>query len=589
MRRLLFALPAVLLLAIFPTSGWGDGPSQRAARFDDKAFGRLPIQFNGRVTDFDHYARNALLRLSGKETWLDAEGKSQPAVAWLLDLISGSDAFQSAPVVLVEHPPVRKLFELEASAKLRLFPIKDLIPKLEAFEERLADIRKSQTRRTDEESAMLDFADRLECLLRLMAVFRQPDFASNESMLASLQQSQELEKRPIPFVVPPKQPGGEWINLTFALILAHTEKESGIEANPAGVHYAKLIAARRDGDPAKFNQAVQELALLIKDRKLADCPLQFEAPRGWIEEGTPRLVDPYYFGDTRAFGTTVSTLHLFGGLERLMINVNFFPQGAARKEQIVNSWRLSEGRTPLPLDEIRTTPVKVAGQTGWRIDIESPDDLPVRSERMLAVGVSRGEQTWIVTCSGPKSLMTKHVDDFDQFVGSLVIASPAAAEKWLALRKPEPPANPAGTKVVLALVPDKQSVWMLQGTYFAENAPDQQIEKLRSILKSIRFRPHEKGDTPASRLPFTWTLPEGWQLDESPEGQLVVVSRDQPAFVALEILPLKADGEWSRPALIEQWRAGYRLPELSPEKINATTETLTADTRQIVLVVEDLP
>ena len=31
------------------------------------------------------------------------------------------------------------------------------------------------------------------------------------------------------------------------------------------------------------------------------------------------------------------------------------------------------------------------------------------------------------------------------------------------------------------------------------------------------------------------------------------------------------------------------VPELSPEKINATTVTLTADTRQIVLVVVDMP
>lgn len=590
MKKLLFALSAVFLLTVCQASRGGeDGPAQPPARFDLRAFGRLPILFNGRVTDFNHYARNALLRVSGNETWLDTEGKTQSSVAWLLELMSESDAFRSAPVVLVEHPAVRTLFELPADTGVQRVPMTDLIPKLGTFSERVNEIQKSQTRRTDDERAVLDFAERLGFLQRTMEVFRLPDFTQRDSIVASLKQSQELEQQAIPLIVPPKQPGDEWLTWTFALIVVQMEQETGIEANPAAVQYAKLMAARRDRDPATFNRIVQELALSIKDRELATCPLEFKPPRHWIEAGTPRLGDQFHFGDTRAFGTTVSTLHLFEGLDRLTININFFPQGAARKEQIINSWRLSEGRTPLPLEEIRTSPVEVAGQTGWRVDLESPEGLPIRSERMLAVGLSRGEQTWIVTCSGPKPLMAKHVKDFDQFVASMVIGSPAAVEKWLALRKPEPAAFPAGTKGILAVVPDKETVWLLEATYFAEELPDQQIEKLRSVLKSIRSRPKDNGDPPHTRLPFAWTLPEDWQLTESPEGQLSVVSRDQPSFVAMGIRPLKADADWSRPALIDQWRSGYRLPELSPEKLNAATETLTVVTRPIVLSVVNLP
>ena len=109
------------------------------------------------------------------------------------------------------------------------------------------------------------------------------------------------------------------------------------------------------------------------------------------------------------------------------------------------------------------------------------------------------------------------------------------------------------------------------------------------MLKSIRLRTKDNGNGPEARLPFTWTLPEGWVLEETSEGQLWVICRDQPAFVALEIAPAKTDGDWSRPTLINQWRAGFRLPELPPEKITATTETLTIDKRQIVLVVSDIP
>ena len=278
MTRLLLTSAVLMMICQAVVSGADDPPA--AAGFDDRAFGRLPVLFNGRVTDFDDVARNALLRISGRETWLDAAGKSQPAVAWLLDLVCRDDAFQSAAVVLVEHPHLRRLFELPPDARDQLLPLKDLIPKLERLGARIAEIRQSQTPRTDDERAVLEFELRLQFLKRLMVVFRRPDFANNESMLQDLRESQDMEQQAIPFAVPPKEPGGQWLTWTFALIEAHVAKETGIEANPAGVQYAKLVAARRDRDPATFNVAVKELSLLIKQNGLANCPLTFQAPRG---------------------------------------------------------------------------------------------------------------------------------------------------------------------------------------------------------------------------------------------------------------------------------------------------------------------
>jgi hypothetical protein len=598
MRKLLFTLPAVLLLTCLDqTSAWSADapPPQRAERFDVAAFGRLPIQFNGRVTDFDHYARNVLLRISGRETWVDNDGKAQPAITWLLNLICDSESVQSVPIVLVDHPALRELFGLPADGTARHFAIKDLTPKLEALEQRSAAIERSRAKHTDDERAALDLYERLDFLSRVMGLFRLPDFSSSDSMIASLRLSRELEKRAIPFVVPPKDPGGEWLSLPFALIATRMANETGLEPNPAGELFAKLITARRDDDPAAFNKVVPELAHMIKDRKLAECPLEFAVPRGWYEVGTPRLADQYYFGDARAFGTTVTSLNLFEGGERLMIHVNYFPQGAARKEQIVNSWRLSSGLIPLPLEEVKTTAVKVAGQPGWQVTIETPVELSMESSQTRAVGVTLGGQSWVIACSGPKALMAKHAQEFDQFVASLTIASPAAVEKWFALKKPEPVAEPAGTKAVMAVVPDGQTVWLFRAMYFDENMPDRQIGNLRSLLTSIHFRPAgdgkpiEDGNDPASRLPFTWTLPKGWVVEEASGGQLWIVSRDPPAFIAVEIVPVRTGGDWSRPTLINQWRAGFRLPELPPDEINSSSETLTVDKRPIVLVVADVP
>ena len=77
MRRLVFALSGFLLLTVCQIAGRADdGTAEAEVRFDIQAFGRLPILFNGRVTNFDHYARNAMSRISDRETWQDNDGKS---------------------------------------------------------------------------------------------------------------------------------------------------------------------------------------------------------------------------------------------------------------------------------------------------------------------------------------------------------------------------------------------------------------------------------------------------------------------------------------------------------------------------------
>ena len=55
-------------------------------------FGQLPLVYAGRKKPFDTLARNNLMLLSGKQTFIDDKGKKQPAIRWLLDVISLSPA-----------------------------------------------------------------------------------------------------------------------------------------------------------------------------------------------------------------------------------------------------------------------------------------------------------------------------------------------------------------------------------------------------------------------------------------------------------------------------------------------------------------
>ena len=70
------------------------GPTP-AAGFDLNAYGEIPVTDHGRVKPFDTLARINLMIISGKQTYTDEEGNTQPAVRWLLDVMTA--AYHAAP------------------------------------------------------------------------------------------------------------------------------------------------------------------------------------------------------------------------------------------------------------------------------------------------------------------------------------------------------------------------------------------------------------------------------------------------------------------------------------------------------------
>jgi ABC-type transport system involved in cytochrome c biogenesis permease subunit len=64
--------------------------------FHLEEFGRIPIADHGRVKPIDTLARVSLMILSGKQEWEDAEEKKQPAIRWLLDVMTAPSRQQPA-------------------------------------------------------------------------------------------------------------------------------------------------------------------------------------------------------------------------------------------------------------------------------------------------------------------------------------------------------------------------------------------------------------------------------------------------------------------------------------------------------------
>ena len=96
--------------------------------FHLEEFGRLPIQERGRVKPIDTLARVGLMILSGKSEWVDAKEETQPAIRWLLDVMTAADRqrptagmpiagdSRNVKAYRIEDPALRKMFKVDDKA-----------------------------------------------------------------------------------------------------------------------------------------------------------------------------------------------------------------------------------------------------------------------------------------------------------------------------------------------------------------------------------------------------------------------------------------------------------------------------------------
>src|SRR5439155_5780646 len=81
----------------------------KPTEMDFARFGRLPVAHMGRVKPLDSLARNTLRALTiNSESAKTPDGKRVPAVQWLLEVMSGSEASLKMPVVRIDSKEVRR-------------------------------------------------------------------------------------------------------------------------------------------------------------------------------------------------------------------------------------------------------------------------------------------------------------------------------------------------------------------------------------------------------------------------------------------------------------------------------------------------
>ncbi len=105
----------ILIILLFcAVPAWAEGLPQAKGVKSYEVFRHIPVLDNGRLKPMDTYARNLLIRLSGKDTY-----EKKPAVAWLAALLFAPESTAEDTVFLINNPDIATALGMEVSHKRR--------------------------------------------------------------------------------------------------------------------------------------------------------------------------------------------------------------------------------------------------------------------------------------------------------------------------------------------------------------------------------------------------------------------------------------------------------------------------------------
>ncbi|MHB1425048.1 MAG: cytochrome c biogenesis protein [Gemmataceae bacterium] len=177
-------------------------PADRPDHMHLSRFGALPLQDAGRIKPFDTLARNSLMIISNRQTYEDDKGDEQPAIRWLLDVMTSGPIFQKANereggpryslagekhrVFRIDNLEVLDLLGLQRRKGSR-YAVAEFALRVDKLEQEAGKVaRKDPKQLTAYEKGVYDLARHLELYIKLM------------SWPTSL------------YVIPPKTPGDDW-------------------------------------------------------------------------------------------------------------------------------------------------------------------------------------------------------------------------------------------------------------------------------------------------------------------------------------------------------------------------------------------
>ncbi|MCS6866219.1 MAG: cytochrome c biogenesis protein ResB [Gemmataceae bacterium] len=149
-------------------------PRSHKEPYDVDSFARIPVIEGGRVKPLETVARVYMRLISHRETFVDENGTTQPAIRWYLDVIAAPSMDDNSPawhhrVFRIENDQIRRDWKLEQREGLR-YSYAELRPHLADLERRVFTARsKARAKKPLDlaESKLIELEERIEMVRSL--------------------------------------------------------------------------------------------------------------------------------------------------------------------------------------------------------------------------------------------------------------------------------------------------------------------------------------------------------------------------------------------------------------------------------------
>jgi len=581
-------LAVVVLLTLPCLPGRGDAAPPRPAITDLDAFGRLPVRFNGRMTNWDAVARNYLRRICGRDTYTDPDNREQPALRWLLDAVVHGDRALRQRLIPVDDPGLIEHLGLPKTPAPddqppRYTPdeLRATYPKLEAEAMRAATTLPPQ--RTARQRAALTLYWRVWGLHRASDAFRIQALRNRDQIAEAAQAVFQTEAAGAPDVVPPTETGQPWRSFPRATLdRAIAELENGPAAGTTPLSaLADILLAYGAENAAGFKRAVDAYAGLLGKLDLTPGALNFPAPETWTESGVYAAAPPSWYGDVRANGHPVAEFEVVEQGARATVRINHFAGAVGTAADAVNAWRIGQQLAPLPRKKASQAvgSIKLDGRDVPLVEIVTPPNATGPTERLLAVligGDGRSSpHTFEVSFYGDADLVQRHRDTYIAFLRSWQVGTAKALDAWFPSARQ--PFQPIPTRMLGAIVPTRDGHLRAFKLLGDPEPVTQQVDAFDRFVRSLRFG-KEAHDA------VRWELPAAWRDATAPNGPVSFHIDPGPPIIQADLATLFGAEDGSVLQLVNAWRAMFDLPPVDDAGLAKSSRQVEVDGHTLTLI-----
>eukprot|EP00913_Durusdinium_trenchii_P035230 g32960.t1 len=569
-----------------------EAKNEPAPRFDIDRFGSLPVRFNGRVSTFETVAKMVLTQYSGRPFSTDDAGKKQPAVGWLLDVLTAADSAQSHKVVPIRQPKLLKLLSFENDPRVRRFrktgkpaepprfSLAEIRPKFAEIDREYTRIRKAARpeARDDYQKAVVELRNRLQVFVSMSLLHRFHDLTNVEKFKYYYTNLSRFDRSAMFKMVPDSTINGQWQTCLRAAVMLRKSEVLKEKANPASVSLKAIFTAYRKQEADNFNRRLADYLKWTKSIDAIRSPFHYRLPKTWREVGVRLGKGDRLFASALANGETVAEFSVGEGTQPIQAFVRHFTGKTMPDAEIYNDWRVGFGLIPLTADQLaRTgTPITIAGHKGYYVDLKPSAKVNTNYKRVVGAVVRHGKHMFMVTVGLPE-VGTHHIKTFESFAKSIRLGNDKELSRWFPDSQPLRDLGDQTTQV--ALVRDGSRLWSFQlkeRVWINRNpsvpkAFDELIDSIRPLA----------GNPTAG---IQWTVPADWQRPSGDPAPIVLFPRNRQTIGMIEIYALEAGAEADTLPLVNLWRAQSQLPAWSAEQLRQGSQTTTIAGRPVTRI-----